>query len=156
MFIVPKSKWTKKLVFIVFSACKQNLGASLIWRKELEVFLFMFNWLFICHFKIFVNVPCGTSSDNEWQWVTTSSTTSDCKWQRVTMNDNKWQRVVLIFPAKILLLQPSCWNWWYCKLVTMKFFRFSLTFFCQLLLKEGIFGTAASLIPYFLKGFIIK
>ena len=57
MFIVPKSKWTQKLVFIVFSACKQNLRASLIWEKELEVFLFMFNWSFICHVNL--NVPLG-------------------------------------------------------------------------------------------------
>ena len=49
----------------------------------------------------------GTSSDNEWQrvttndnewyseWqrVTTSSTTSDNEWEWVTMNDNEWQRV---------------------------------------------------------------
>ena len=59
MFIVPKSKGTQKLVFIVFSACKQNLGASLIWGKELEMFLFMFNWSIICHFMICVNVPLG-------------------------------------------------------------------------------------------------
>ena len=47
----------------------------------------------------------------------------------------------------------------------MKFFRFSLTFHFHLkegililvlVLKEGLFGTAASLIPYFLKVFIIK
>ena len=38
----------------------------------------------------------------------------------------------------------------------MNFFPFSLTYFRQLVLREGIFGTAASLIPYFLKGFIIK
>ena len=47
-----------------------------------------------------------------------------------------------IFPAKrVLFLQPSCRNWWYCKLGTMKFFRFSLTFFRQLVLQEGIFRT---------------
>ena len=37
----------------------------------------------------------------------------------------------------------------------MKFFPFSLTFSRQLVLREGVFGTAGSLIPYFLKGFII-
>ena len=37
----------------------------------------------------------------------------------------------------------------------MKFFPFSLTFSRQLNLREGLFGTAGSLIPYFLKGFII-
>ena len=52
MFIVPEPKWTQKLVFIAFSACKQNLRASLIWGKELEVFLFLFKWSFICHFMI--------------------------------------------------------------------------------------------------------
>ena len=52
MFIVPEPKWTQKLVFIAFSACKQNLRATLIWGKELEVFLFMFKWSFICHFMI--------------------------------------------------------------------------------------------------------
>ena len=44
----------------------------------------------------------GTTSDNEWQRVTTSGTTSDNGWQRVvqrattsgTTNDNKWRRVV--------------------------------------------------------------
>ena len=54
----PSSKIQKfqqqKLVFIACSACKQNLRASLIWGKELEVFLFMFKWLFICHFMICV------------------------------------------------------------------------------------------------------
>ena len=37
----------------------------------------------------------GTSSDNEWQRMTTSGTTNDNEWynqwQRVTANDNKWQ-----------------------------------------------------------------
>ena len=37
----------------------------------------------------------------------------------------------------------------------MKSFPFSLTFSRQLVLREGLFGTAGSLIPYFLKGFII-
>ena len=32
---------------------------------------------------------------------------------------------------------------------TMIFFPFSLTFFRQLVLREGIFGIATSLIPYF-------
>ena len=49
----------------------------------------------------------GTTSDNEWQRVTTNDnewynewqqvvqrvTTSDNKWKRVAGNDNKWQRV---------------------------------------------------------------
>ena len=38
-----------------------------------------------------------TTSDNEWQRVTTSGTTKDNKWQRVvervTTNDNEWQQV---------------------------------------------------------------
>ena len=38
-----------------------------------------------------------TTSDNEWQRVTTSGTTSDDEWQRVvqrvTTNDNEWQRM---------------------------------------------------------------
>ena len=38
----------------------------------------------------------------------------------------------------------------------MKFFTFSLTFFRQLVLREGAFGTAGCLIPYFSKGFIVK
>ena len=37
----------------------------------------------------------------------------------------------------------------------MKSFPFSLAFSRQLNLREGLFGTAGSLIPYFLKGFII-
>ena len=60
MFLVSESKWTQKLVFIAFSTCKQNLRASLIWGKELEVFLF----LFICHFMICVNVPLGIFKDD--------------------------------------------------------------------------------------------
>ena len=43
MFIVSKSKWTQKIVSIVFFACKQNLRVPLIRGKELEVFLLMFN-----------------------------------------------------------------------------------------------------------------
>ena len=49
----------------------------------------------------------GKTSDNEWQWVTTSSTASDNEWQRVTKSgttsekewkwviksDNEWQWV---------------------------------------------------------------
>ena len=62
MFIVPKSKWTQKLVFIVFSACKQNLRASLIWGKELEVFLLMFKSSYICHCMICV--PLGIFKEN--------------------------------------------------------------------------------------------
>ena len=76
MFIVPDPKWTQKLVFVAFSACKQNLRASLIWGKELEVFLLMFKGSFICHFIICVImkwqineintacVPLGIFKDN--------------------------------------------------------------------------------------------
>ena len=46
----------------------------------------------------------GTSSDNEWQRVTTSGTTSDNEWQRMTTSGttsdnkwyNKWQRVTTV------------------------------------------------------------
>ena len=34
-----------------------------------------------------------TTNDSEWQLVTTNGTTSDNEWQRVTTNDNEWQRV---------------------------------------------------------------
>ena len=64
MFIVPEPKCTQKLAFITFSASKQNLRASLILGKELEAFLFMFMWSFICHFMICVNVPLGIFKDN--------------------------------------------------------------------------------------------
>ena len=41
-----------------------------------------------------------TTSDNEWQPVTTSGTTSDKEWQRVTQwvttNGNEWQRVTAV------------------------------------------------------------
>ena len=30
---------------------------------------------------------------NEWQWVTTSGTSSDNAWQRVTTSENEWKRV---------------------------------------------------------------
>ena len=40
----------------------------------------------------------GTTSDNKWQRVTTSGTTSgttsDNEWQRMTTNDNEWQWMV--------------------------------------------------------------
>ena len=35
-------------------------------------------------------------------------------------------------------------------------FSFLLTFFHQLILRKNIFGAAASLIPYFLNGFMTK
>ena len=35
----------------------------------------------------------GTTSDNEWQRVTTSGTTSDKEWKWVTKSDNEWQWV---------------------------------------------------------------
>ena len=41
-----------------------------------------------------------TTSDNEWQRVITSGTTSDNEWynewQRITMIDNEWQWVVIL------------------------------------------------------------
>ena len=37
----------------------------------------------------------GTTSDNEWQRVTTSGTTNDNEWQRVTTNENEWQGVAI-------------------------------------------------------------
>ena len=41
----------------------------------------------------------GTTSDNEWQRVTASGITSENEWQRVTTsgttNDNEWQRVTI-------------------------------------------------------------
>ena len=56
MFIVLKSKWTQKFVFfLISSACKQK--PSIIWGKELEVFLFMFKWSFICLIMTCINVP---------------------------------------------------------------------------------------------------
>ena len=72
MFIVPEPKWTQKLVFIVFSACKQNVKASLIWGKELEVFLFKFKLSFIYDFRNYkvtnkrniAVVPLGIFKDN--------------------------------------------------------------------------------------------
>ena len=48
----------------------------------------------------------------------------------------------------------SCPNWKCCKLSASNFFPFSLTFFHQLILQEGIFGMAASLIFFIL--FAIK
>ena len=36
-----------------------------------------------------------TTSDNEWQWVTTSGTTSDKEWQWMTKSDNEWQWVTM-------------------------------------------------------------
>ena len=40
----------------------------------------------------------ATMSDNEGQWVvrrmTSSGTTSDIEWQRMTTSDNKWQWVI--------------------------------------------------------------
>ena len=35
-----------------------------------------------------------TTSDREWQRVTTSGTTSDKEWQLVTKSDNEWQWVI--------------------------------------------------------------
>ena len=55
----------------------------------------------------------------------------------------------LFFLKKILFFQPSCSNCQFCKLGTKKL-PFLLTFFYQLSLQEGIFGTAASLSPEFI------
>ena len=51
----------------------------------------MFQWnLFIRIFWLFIKRQTSdTSSDNEWQRVTTTGTTSDNECQRVTTNDNK-------------------------------------------------------------------
>ena len=51
---------------------------------------------------------------------------------------------------EVLFFQPSRSNRQYCKLGAEKFFPFVLTFLCQLILGEGIFGTTACLITYFL------
>ena len=64
MFLVSESKWTQKFVFMVSSVYKENHRASVIWGKELKVFLFIFKWLFICHFMICIDVPLGRSIDN--------------------------------------------------------------------------------------------
>ena len=32
-----------------------------------------------------------TMNDNQWQWMTASSTPSDHRWQRVITSDNEWQ-----------------------------------------------------------------
>ena len=49
-----------------------------------------------------------TTSDNEWQLVTTSGTKSDNNWQRVTTgnttSDNKWQQIAM---------SNSEWQQWY-------------------------------------------
>ena len=41
----------------------------------------------------------ATMSDNEGQWVvrrmTSSGTTSDIEWQRMTTNDNEWQQMTM-------------------------------------------------------------
>ena len=55
----------------------------------------------------------------------------------------------LSFMKNVLLFQPFSSNWQYCKLGTKKVFPFLLKFFLELILRESIFGTAASLIPNF-------
>ena len=35
-----------------------------------------------------------TTSDNEWQQMTTSGTASDNEWQKMTMSDSEWQKGV--------------------------------------------------------------
>ena len=55
-------KMKQKFVFIVSSACKQR--PSIIWGKELEVFLFIFMRSFICHFMTCINVSLGAFKDN--------------------------------------------------------------------------------------------
>ena len=52
----------------------------------------------------------GTTSDNEWQRVTTSGTTSDNEWQRVTASgatsDKEWQRVI-----QRVTTSDNKWQW---------------------------------------------
>ena len=54
-----------------------------------------------------------TTSDNEWQLVaqlvTTSGTTIDNKWQRVTASDKGWQWVVILanFPFFRIREEPT-------------------------------------------------
>ena len=64
----------------------------------------------------------GTTSDNEWQRVTSSGTTSDSEWynewQRMTTSDNQWQRVT---PSNAtsdsewqqIAMSDSEWQQWY-------------------------------------------
>ena len=51
---------------------------------------------------------------------------------------------------KVLFFQPSCPNWRYCKLGAKKLLLFYWCSSNSILLQEGIFGTAAPLILYFL------
>ena len=52
-----------------------------------------------------------TTSDNEWQPVTTSTTTSDNEWQPVTTSDNKWYS-----EWQRVKMSDSKWEQWYSKL----------------------------------------
>ena len=65
--------------------CDCNKAAKQLYRNQTS------EWSFINR------QMSGTSSDNEWQRVTTSGTTSDNEWQRVTTSgttsDNEWQRM---------------------------------------------------------------
>ena len=39
---------------------------------------------------------CENELYNKWEPMTTSGTTSDKKWQRMTTSDNEWQEVVIL------------------------------------------------------------
>ena len=60
---------------------------------------------------------------------------------------------ILSFMKGVQFFQPSTIAQTFCKLGMktglMKIFRILLTFYNKLVFREGIFGTAASLIPYF-------
>ena len=58
----------------------------------------------------------GTSSDYEWQRMTTSGTTSDNEWKRVTTNDNEWQGLV----QRMTTSGTTSDNEWYNEWIQMK------------------------------------
>ena len=57
----------------------------------------------------------GTTNNNEWQrvvqQVTTCDTTSDYEWQRVTTNGNEWKRVPK--NDKVTANDSEWWNEWF-------------------------------------------
>ena len=78
--------------FLRTSFFTEHLWWLLLFSVEnVSSFALLFFWSFI---KRETN---GTSSDNEWQRVTTSGATTDKEWQRViqrvTTNDKEWQRM---------------------------------------------------------------
>ena len=95
---------------------KKNNTLLTLFFKKMKLLVILFLVRLYARINIFwvsfiKRQTSDTSSDNEWQQITMSGKTSGNewynKWQQVTTNDNKWQRVVISVNFTFFLLREK-------------------------------------------------